>query len=254
MPVDRSYSLSLVRGLTAAEVTRLKKAGVDSTAELLAATSTRYAEQKLARSTGVTLDRMREAVNRADLMRVSGMGAARADLFENAGINSAKELAQRNPATLAAVLERYVKAHPELNYRLPSPTTVASIVANAKSLASPTPVQPLDMEGAAKKAAEGLHQHIDKVLFSDHADGAQFRDAILGWRPSTEWPLVQRQMHQQVDAFVNDPLNGGDRAGYDDRLEDAKSFHIVGRLFGLYTEVSVEKATGKVSRVYVEID
>lgn len=146
----RSYSLGLLRGLTAAEVSRLKKSGIDSTAELLAVTGTTHQERALAKKVGISHARIREAVNRADLVRVSGIGPATADLFENAGVNSAKELAQRNAQSLAATLAKYVDAHPELNYRLPSPTTVASLIAKAKVVAEQTGEGPATTARATK--------------------------------------------------------------------------------------------------------
>ncbi len=241
MPIaPRSHSLSLVRGLTAAEVSKLKRAGIDSTKELLAATGSTSKEQKLAKSVGISLDRMREAVNRADLMQVTSVGPATADLLENVGVNSAKELSQRKADALWKSINAYVSKHPELNYRLPSPNTVASLVARSKELGGATPVSTED--GARVLAGQALHQYIDQVLFSQDPKGKEFRRDILEWRPSTEWAQVQQKMHGEVAALVSAAEDKGDK------------FIFVGSLIGLYTEVTISKATGAASNLLVEID
>lgn len=252
MPVTlpKSYSLTVLRGLTSADVAKLKRAGVDSTRELLAAAKTRSAEVKLAHTTGLPLDRVREAVNRADLMQVGGVGPAVADLLENAGVNSAKELSKRRVDGLFKTLAAYVAKHPELNARLPSPMTVERLVAKAKALQTsgpapvPTPSPVTSPAEAAAPARAALHQYVDQVLFSDQPDGKAFRDAVLAWRPSTEWPQVRQRMHDEVDAYLaTQPAEDkGDR------------YLFAGGLMGLYTETEVLKRDGSVPRVYVEID
>ncbi len=254
--IAKSYSLTSVRGLSAAEVAKLKRAGVDNTSELLGATQTHYAEQSLAKKSGITLTRMREAVNRADLLQVSGIGPATADLFENVGVNSAKELATRRPDTLWKAIEAYVKARPELNYRLPSPTTVQSLVGQAKSFVAGGAAPVASVNDSVQKAAvageKSLHAYVDDVLFSSHPDGAYFRESILAWRPSTEWDQVRARMHNDVKAFFNTPSSNGG-AGFESREADGNGFMFVGRILGLYTEVHVPK-TGGADKIFVEID
>lgn len=128
----KSYPIATVRGLTPDDVEGLKRAGIDSTADLLAAAPTPSRERTLANQTGVPADRIREAVNRADLARVSGIGPATADLFEDAGVNSAKELALRNPAALHATLAQHKEAHAEAHGRVPGTATVAALITGAK--------------------------------------------------------------------------------------------------------------------------
>lgn len=249
MTTVKSYPVTSIRGLTPAQAKALDQAGARTTQALLNVATNRAAERKLAKDAGVPVSVVREAVNRADLMRISGIGTARADLFENAGVNSVKELALRRPDALAETLAAFAKKHPELNYRLPGPLTIESLVQKAKALKADTPVPAAPVrsfEEAQPAARAALLAHIDQVLFSDHPDGASFRDAVLGWRPSTEWPQVQAAMKAQVDGF----LTGADA----ERYEQPDRFIFAGRLHGLYTEVDVLKDTGRANRVYVEID
>lgn len=246
---SRATSLASLRGLTAIEVSKLNNAGIKTAQDLLKAAAMPTAEKKLAAATGLTATRMREAVNRADLVRLDGMGPATADFFENVGVNSLKELAQRNPASLVATLKAYATKHPELNYTAPSAAKVREYVAKAKEAvggSAPvvvnTPVTTLD--AAKAPAAAALHAHIDNVLFSNHPDGASFRDAVLNWRSDADKVAFKAQLHASVEAFFTDAET------YDKPAE----FIFAGRLADLYTEVKVNKATGQGGNVYVEID
>lgn len=239
-------SLTYIRSLTPTERTALKKIGIDNTEELLQAAKNSSAERALAKKAGVSVAAVREAVNRADLLRVGGIGASRADFFENAGVNSAAELAQRNAASLRATLERAAKTSPEANVVLPSSKTLASLIEKAKALKVEAPAATVDAAKAREVAGEALHKYIDNVLFTDAEEGESFREAILAWRPKSEWPKVQQQMHEDVANFVRDAEKSTDK-------QIPGSYWFSGRLFQLYTEVTVDK-TGKVLNTYVEID
>lgn len=250
MTIGKSVSLSEVRSLTTTDREKLKDAGVTNTGKLLDAAKTATAERALAKKVGVSTDAVREAVNRADLLRLTGIGASSADLFENAGVNSVKELARRNPEALAKVLSDYLSKHPELSTRLPSPKTVATLVERAKSIDAPALTT---ADQARPIAAAAVHKYIDEVLFNtQNPEGATFRDAVLGWRPSTEWDQVKADMHSDVERFVGN-ARGTSRASLDEVFENSDSFTFSGRLYGLYAEATVAK-TGAPGRVYVEID
>ncbi|HCF58755.1 MAG TPA: hypothetical protein DFS52_12285 [Myxococcales bacterium] len=242
----KSCSLRSIATLNSTEIRALKKVGIDNTRELLEAAPSAAAERALAKAAGLSTAEIREAVNRADLLQIKGIGAKTADLFENAGVNSARELAQRNPNSLMAILARFEAQHPEASYRLPSPKTLASLVEKAKALT--TVEQPVEVDAAQAKtiAQAALHKYIDEVLFSDAPEGKQFRDAVLGWRPQSTWPTVQQQFHDGVAAWAAEC-----DVGTDDDLPG--SFWMSSSLSGLYTEVKVDKA-GQVLQVYVEID
>lgn len=133
---SKSYSLSVVQSLTAGELGKLREAGVDSTLKLLRVTAQgARAEHALATRTGISLPKLREAVQRADLLRISGLGPRTAMLFEAAGVASTQALARARSEQLLEALARYVDSHPQLRCRLPSPTTVKSLVARAQKLA-----------------------------------------------------------------------------------------------------------------------
>lgn len=253
MPTGKSVSLSSIRTLSSSDVSRLREAGIKTTGDLLSNAMDEKAERALAKKAGLPVATVREAVNRADLLRVNGIGPSSADLFENAGVNSVKELAQRNADALRKSLAAYLAKHPDVQARLPSPTTVASLVARAKELTSSSGgVSTADQ--ARPIASTALHQYIDNVLFNTaNAEGESFREAVMSFRPASEWPQVKAQMHAEVEAFVGHaPATG--TASSEEIIEGADKFTFTGRLFGLYTEVDVKKQTGVADRVMVEID
>jgi hypothetical protein len=244
----KSCSLSSIATLSRTEVSALKKAGIDNTKELLDATKTTDAQQALATKAGLSCDEISEATHRAELLQVSGLGKKTADFFENAGIESLGQLAGKTADTVRAILAEFAANHPELKYRLPSPKTIASLVAKAQTLAGTVPAKPVEVSEALAKedACVALNKYIDDVLFSDNPEGAQFREAVLSWRPQSEWPSVQAQFHAGVAQWAQKA-----ETGTDDQIPG--SFWFSGDLSGLYTEVKVDKS-GEILKVYVEID
>jgi predicted flap endonuclease-1-like 5' DNA nuclease len=74
-----------------------------------------------------------ELANRADLARVKGVSGVYSDLLENAGVDTVKELATRNPENLHAKMTE-TNAAMQLSQRAPTAAQVADWVAQAKAL------------------------------------------------------------------------------------------------------------------------
>jgi hypothetical protein len=72
-------------------------------------------------------------VNRADLMRVRGVGEEYSDLLEAAGVDTIKELRRRNPANLLAAMVE-INVGKNLVRRLPTYAMVERWVAHAGEL------------------------------------------------------------------------------------------------------------------------
>ena len=246
----RPTSLSTLKGVSADEVKAFKKAGITNNEQLLAKAKTSADVSKLAKSVGLAPSRVKEAVNRADLVRLEGMGPATANLFENAGVNSVKELATRNPASLFKTLADYAKKNPALNVREPSASQVLDLVSKAKQVVAgvgptPPPVAVFTSFGEAQTyASNAMRLHVQDILFSSHPEGAEFRRAILEHRPAAEWPAVKTRM---LDAISSEFFANAEQT------ETPDAYQFVGSWLGLYTEVSVNK-TGGIGRLYVEID
>jgi predicted flap endonuclease-1-like 5' DNA nuclease len=112
---------------------KLAEAGVKTAEALLAAAGGKKGREELAAKTGISEALLLEWVNRADLMRVKGVGSEYADLLEAAGVDSPAELAQRNAANLTAKMAEINEAK-NLVRRVPTESEVEGWIESAKTL------------------------------------------------------------------------------------------------------------------------
>ncbi len=126
--------LETIEGIGPVYADKLRAAGLGSVEALLRAGATPQGRRQLAESTGIGDEYILDWVNRADLMRVRGVGEEYSDLLEKAGVDTVVELAQRNPDNLHEKLLQ-VNAEKRLVRRPPSRAMVASWVEQAKVLA-----------------------------------------------------------------------------------------------------------------------
>lgn len=122
-----------LKGITVDLAARLKDHGLKDSEAFLAAAKTPKARQELATKTGASAHEILQLANRADLARIKGVAGVFADLLEESGVDTVKELAQRVPANLHAKLEE-VNAAKKIAGRLPRLEEVEDWVAQAKSL------------------------------------------------------------------------------------------------------------------------
>ncbi|HEX6032474.1 MAG TPA: DUF4332 domain-containing protein [Tepidiformaceae bacterium] len=122
-----------IEGIGPAFEAKLKASGVETVEALLREGGTRVGRGTLAAKTGVDEDRILEWVNRADLMRVKGVGSEFSDLLEAAGVDTVKELAQRNAANLHAKLIEVNNAKNLVN-RAPSMSEVEGWIRQAADM------------------------------------------------------------------------------------------------------------------------
>ena len=112
---------------------KLRAAGVATVESLLERGGRRAAREKLAQETGINENLILKWVNRADLMRIKGVGAEYSDLLEAAGVDSPVELQRRAPEHLFKKLEE-VNTEQHLVRRLPTEHEVADWVRAAGAL------------------------------------------------------------------------------------------------------------------------
>lgn len=128
-------SIDAIEGIGVRNATRLRKAGIRTTEALLKKGGAKKGRKGLAATTGIGEKTILEWVNRADLMRVKGVGEEYSDLLECAGVDTAKELRNRNPKNLLKAMID-VNTKKRLVRRLPTETMVERWVAHAKTLDS----------------------------------------------------------------------------------------------------------------------
>ncbi len=122
-----------IEGIGEAFAAKLEGAGVATVEALLEKAGSPSGRKNLSEATGLSTDRILEWVNRADLMRIKGVGSEYSDLLEAAGVDTVRELATRRPDNLHAKLLEVNEAK-KLVRRTPTLDDVASWVAEAKTL------------------------------------------------------------------------------------------------------------------------
>jgi predicted flap endonuclease-1-like 5' DNA nuclease len=113
--------------------TKLRKARIRTTEGLLRKGATRTGRKAIATATGLPVEQVLAWVNRADLMRIKGIGEEYADLLEAAGVDTVKELKNRKPANLHSKLVA-INEKKRLVRRLPTEQMVANWTAHAMKL------------------------------------------------------------------------------------------------------------------------
>lgn len=126
-------SIDTIEGIGVKNATRLRKNRIRTTEALLKKGATRAGRRTIAAETGLTASQILEWVNRADLMRVKGVGEEYSDILEAAGVDTVKELRNRNAENLLARITEINKKK-RLVRRLPTISMVERWVAHAKEL------------------------------------------------------------------------------------------------------------------------
>lgn len=126
-------SIDSIECIQIKDATRLRKNGVRTTEALLKKAGTRRGRKDLATAAGLADREVLEWVNRADLMRVKGIGAEYSDLLEAAGVDTVKELKTRSPAALTKRMGT-INSKKKLVRRLPTEAMVERWVLEAKKL------------------------------------------------------------------------------------------------------------------------
>ena len=126
-------SIDAIRGMPLNSARQLRKKGIRTTEALLRNAGTRSGRRSLAHATKLKEREILEWVNRADLMRIKGVGAEYADLLEAVGVDTVKELRRRNPNSLARMANA-LNDKQRLVRRLPTNGMITGWVDHAKSL------------------------------------------------------------------------------------------------------------------------
>ena len=99
-----TYKIIDIEGVGPNYAAKLEEQGVFTTTDLLQTAGTKKGRQLLAGATSIPESLILTWVNHADLCRINGIAAQFAELLEAAGVDTVKELAQRNAANLYAKL------------------------------------------------------------------------------------------------------------------------------------------------------
>lgn len=128
-----TYPLSKIDGLHAHTAAKLRSIGIRTAESFLEAARTVKGRKKLAPLVGVSEKQLLEWAIKADYLRVPGIGPGKIELLRTAGVTTVRELAQRNPAKLAAAMKD-ANARRKLVEIMPSERSVGILIDRAKKL------------------------------------------------------------------------------------------------------------------------
>ncbi len=127
------YKIIDIQGIGPVYAEKLTGIGIETVDQLLEKGADAKGRQAIEEATGIRHDLVLTWVNHADLFRVKGIGPQFAELLEAAGVDTVKELRNRNAANLAAkMLEVNEEKH--LCRRTPVEKEVQKFIDLAKEL------------------------------------------------------------------------------------------------------------------------
>ncbi|MGI9288482.1 MAG: DUF4332 domain-containing protein [Pseudomonadales bacterium] len=128
-----AYKIDEIEGIGPAMKEKLAAAEITTTDHLLKLCCDKKGRQTTAEKTGCTENQLLKWANMADLMRISGVGEEYSELLEAAGVDTVKELRNRNAENLTAAMTA-TNEQKKLVRSVPSAAQVTKWVEQAKTL------------------------------------------------------------------------------------------------------------------------
>ena len=125
--------ISEIEGIGPAYAEKLAGAGIKTVENLLETGATKGGRKKLAADSGIDEAKILDWVNMADLFRIKGIGPQFAELLKASGVDTVKELKNRNADNLYAKLVE-VQAEKKITRAVPAKSQVADYIEQAKVL------------------------------------------------------------------------------------------------------------------------
>lgn len=124
-----------IEGIGPKMASQLAKANVKTIAQLLDSGKSRAGREALAEKSGIKIDSITAWVKAADLLRISAMTPDWAELLIASGVDSVKELAQRDPANLHATMQKTnTSGAKSISPDVPSADQLGTFIAQAKGM------------------------------------------------------------------------------------------------------------------------
>lgn len=126
-------SIEAIEGIGPKHGAKLRAANCGSPAKLLKDGATRAGRKDICKRTGLSDALVLKCVNMADLFRIKGVATQYAELLEAAGVDTVKELRNRNATNLTVAMKE-TNDKKKLVRQTPSESMVKDWVAQAKKL------------------------------------------------------------------------------------------------------------------------
>ena len=127
------YKIQYIQGIGPAFAEKLIAIGIETVDQLLEKGADPKGRQAIEDATGIDHGRVLTWVNHADLFRVDGIGPQFSELLEAAGVDTVKDLRNRNAANLAAKMLE-VNEEKKLTRRVPVEKELQKMIDCAKAL------------------------------------------------------------------------------------------------------------------------
>ncbi len=128
-----SYDIKQIEGIGTTYGDRLVQLDIPTTEDLLKKGGTKHGRQQIAEKSGIPESLILTWVNHADLMRIEGVAGQFSELLEAAGVDTVKELAQRNPENLHSKMLEVNKQY-GLTGKVPSTEMLTDMIEQAKKM------------------------------------------------------------------------------------------------------------------------
>lgn len=129
-----NHRIEEIEGIGPAYAEKLKTAGIETVEKLLQEGASARGRKEIARNSGLDAGKILEWVNMADLFRVKGIGGEYAELLKKSGVDTVKELRNRNPQNLHEKMNSVNSAGRALVRSMPGLKNVESWVKHAQEL------------------------------------------------------------------------------------------------------------------------
>jgi len=130
-----THKIAEIKGLDTGVQTKLEAGNVKTVEDLLKETATPQQRTALAKQLGVEGSQLTEWINRADLMRLKGVGTEMANLLEECGVDSCKELQHRKAENLHTKLKETNDAK-HITHHAPTGAQVQEWITEAATFAT----------------------------------------------------------------------------------------------------------------------
>ena len=128
-----AYKIEEIEGVGPVYGAKLRAAGVITVDDLLEKCANKAGRVAMAKETGIDEKNILTWTNHADLFRIDGIGPQFSELLEEAGVDTVKELRNRNAENLYAKIQE-VNETKKLVGRLPSLSQIEEMIASAGKL------------------------------------------------------------------------------------------------------------------------
>ncbi len=126
-------SIDSIEGIGPVFAEKLQSVNIQTVADLLRDGATTSGRKNLSEQTGFSTETILKWVNMADLMRINGIGGQYAELLEKSGVDTVKELRNRNAENLVFKMEE-VNSEMNLVNKTPALSQVEDWINEAKTL------------------------------------------------------------------------------------------------------------------------